>query len=529
MTRILITDAVHPVCIELFEQQGYEVDLATEASGEEILERAAKADGWVIRSGTRISASMIDAASRLRVIGRAGVGVDNIDVAEATRKGVLVINAPDGNTISTAEHTCAMIMSLARRVPHAASSMWDGKWERKKFAGSELYGKTLGVIGIGKIGRAVATRMQSFGMNVVGYDPLLSADHAEKLGVQLVSIPELLSQSDFITVHTPLVDGTRNLLNADAFEQCVPGVRIINCARGGIVDEVALLKALESGKVAGAALDVFEVEPPDDTRRGLVVHPNVVTTPHIAASTAEAQEKVARQVAEQVVNALEGRAVTSAVNAAALSLASSPEARPYIQLAEKLGAVCAQLSGDGHVEKITLQCKGDIVRRYRDVLLIAVVRGVLSHRLTDPVNLINALALAEEAGIPLSIDLEESRAGYSELVGVQLRTGGETHTVQGSVFGSEDQRIVFVEGYEIELKLDGSFLIYNNLDRPGMLASVGALLAGGPVNIGAMALGRTKGEKMALTAMQVDDVPSEGVLNAIRALEGVERVRLFRV
>lgn len=529
MTRILITDSVHPVCVELFEQQGYEVDMATDASDEEILERAAKADGWVIRSGTTITAPMMAAAGQLQVIGRAGVGVDNIDVAEATRRGVLVINAPDGNTISTAEHTCAMIMSLARRVPHAASSMWDGKWERKKFAGSELYGKTLGVIGIGKIGRAVAARMQSFGMTIVGFDPLLSEEHAEKLGIRLVSIPELLAASHFITVHTPLVDGTRNLLNEEAFASCVPGVRIINCARGGIVDEVALLKALESGRVAGAALDVFEVEPPDDTRRGLVLHPNVVTTPHIAASTAEAQQKVARQVAEQVVNALEGRAVTSAVNAAALSMASNPEARPFIQLAEKLGAVCAQLAGDEPVRKITVQCKGDIVRRYRDVLLIAVVRGVLGHRLTDPVNLINALALAEEAGIPLGIDMEESRGGYSELVGVQIDTGDVRHTVQGSVFSDDDQRIVFVDGYEIELRLDGSFLIYNNQDRPGMLASVGALLAGEAVNIGAMALGRKKGEEMALTAMQVDDVPSEAVMNDIRAMEGVEKLRLFRV
>lgn len=529
MTKVLITDNVHNVCVELLKNQGYDIDIATDASPAELLERAVDVDAWVIRSGTTITEEMIQAAAKLRVIGRAGVGVDNVDVAAATRRGVMVINAPDGNTISTAEHTCAMLMALARRVPHAASSMWDGKWERKKYAGSEVYGKTLGIVGVGKIGRAVAARMQSFGMTVVGFDPLLSEEHAEKIGIRLLPVSELLQQSDYITVHTPLIDSTRNLLNDETLAQCVPGVRIINCARGGIVDEMALLRALESGHVAGAALDVFEMEPPDETRRSLIEHPNVVTTPHIAASTAEAQEKVARQVAEQVVNALEGRAVTSAVNAAAISSAASPEIRPYIQLAEKLGKVAAQIHGEAPVRRIAIVCKGDLVRRYKDVLLIAVARGVLSHRLSDPVNLVNALALAEEAGIPLSIEMEESRTGYTEVIGVRLEGGEKTNSVEGSVFGSNDVRVVGLNGHDLELRLEGNFLVYRNQDRPGMLATVGGVLASASINIGSMAIGRMEGEGMALSAMQIDDLPEEGLLDSIRKIEGIEEVRLLKV
>ncbi|NND70506.1 MAG: phosphoglycerate dehydrogenase [Rhodothermales bacterium] len=528
MAKVLITDNVHPICAETLQNAGLEVIEAIGASESELKSIVPDIDAWVIRSGTQITSDLIDAASRLRAIGRAGVGVDNVDIPAATRSGVMVINTPDGNTISTAEHTCAMMMSLARRVPHAAASMWGGKWDRKSFSGSELYGKTLGIVGVGKIGKAVAQRMQAFDMDVLGFDPLLSAEHAEKLGITPVSFEELMRRSDFVTVHAPLIDGTRGLINEASLALCRDGVCIINCARGGIVIEEDLLRAIEAGKVAGAALDVYEIEPPGDSRSALINHPRVVTTPHIAASTAEAQERVARQVAEQIVNALDGRPVASAVNAAAVKSAARPEIQPYIELAALLGRVAAQLH-DSPIKKIGVCCRGDLTRRFGDALLTSATSGVLSERLTSPVNLVNAITLAEDAGIPLSIEMDDAPAGYSEVISVRLFGATEEHEVSGAVFGGEDSRIIEIDGFHLELRLRGQFLVYRNEDRPGMLAAVGDILARAGVNIGSMALGRSSEHEIALTGMLVDDEVTEETIRAIQSVRGVERVNLLRV
>ncbi len=525
---ILITDAVDPVCTDMLRAEGMTADIQLKRSPEELAALAREADAWIIRSGTKITADLIEAAERLKVIGRAGVGVDNIDLAAATRRGILVINAPDGNTISTAEHTVAMLMAMARRIPQAHASVAAGRWDRKAFKGSELYEKTLGVVGVGKIGRAVAERMQAFGMDVLGYDPVLSHEVAERLGISLVSLDELFEKSDFITFHTPLNEATRGLVNRETLARCKRGVFLVNCARGGIIDEEALLEALETGQVGGAALDVYSQEPPPPALAPLTAHPNVVATPHIAASTEEAQRKVAEQVTEQVIHALKGEPVHSAVNAMAIRMAAHTEVRPYLELAEKLGRIAGQL-GSGHLERVVVRAHGDIPNRYAEVLKIAVLKGLLGGSRSRPVNLINAPVLAQEAGLSVEAQIYTAKGGFSNLLEVVLETDRERREVAGTIFGADDPRLVRIDDYWLEVRAEGHMLFYRNVDRPGMLAAVGGILAEADLNIGALALGRTGKGAMALTAISVDDPVPEPVLQKISALEGVAGVQLITV
>lgn len=521
---VLITDAVDPICIELLEHAGIEANVQLKRTDEELIPHIQKAEGWIIRSGTQITARLIEAADRMKVIGRAGVGVDNVDLEAATRKGVLVINAPDGNTISTAEHTCAMLMSLARRIPQANASLRSGKWDRKTFQGSELFEKTLGVVGLGKIGRSVAERMRSFGMVIIGYDPMLSQEAAERLGVELVPLETIFERSDFITIHTPLNDATRGMFNRETLARCKKGVRIVNCARGGIVDEQALLEAVQSGQVGGAGLDVYSQEPPPPGLEELIQHPNIVTTPHIAASTDEAQAKVAVQITEQVISALKGEPVQSPVNAMAIRMASQKEVQPFLALADRLGQIAGQLS-DGHVRRITIRTTGDVPRRYSEVLAVAALKGVLGRWVSEPVNLINAPFLAEEMGVAVREERDTTRGGYTNLVEVALETEAGTQRVAGTVFGEEEPRLVRIDEHWIEVRPEGRLLLYRNVDRPGMMATVGGILADAGINIGALALGRTGRGSQAITAISVDDpIPAE-VLQRVAALEGVENVR----
>lgn len=526
---VLVTDAVDPVCTELLERAGFEVAVHLKTSPEELKALAAQAHGWIIRSGTQVTAELLEAAEHLQVVGRAGVGVDNVDLDAATRRGVLVINAPDGNTISTAEHACAMLMALARRIPQANASLVSGKWERKAFTGSELYEKTIGIVGVGKIGQAVAERLRAFGVTLLGYDPLLSAERAERLGVRLVPLAELLAQSDYITIHAPLNDATRGLLGAETLRQCKPGVGIVNCARGGIVDEQALLEALEEGHVGGAALDVYSQEPPPPALEALIRHPRVVATPHIAASTGEAQTKVAEQVTEQVIRALQGEPVQTAVNGLAIRMAGQREVQPYLRLADALGRVAVQLS-DRPLERITVRCSGDVPRRYAEVLTVAAVRGVLSRLRSGPVNLINAPVLAEEMGLHVEEQSHTAQGPYTSLVEVVLSGGGDDRLVAGTLFAADDPRLVRVDTYHrLEVRPEGVLLSYRNEDRPGMLAAVGGMLAEAGINIGALALGRRERGARALTVINVDDVVPENVLKHISALDGVSDVRLIHL
>lgn len=526
--NVLITDSLDLVCSELLEAAGITPHVHLKKSAEELKALAPEADGWIVRSGTTLTADLIAAAPKLRVIGRAGVGVDNIDLDAATRRGILVLNAPDGNTISTAEHTCAMMLALARQIPQAAASLKGGAWERKQFSGAELDGKTLGIVGVGKIGREVAKRMQAFGMRTIGFDPVLSAETAERLGVELVSLDRLWAESDVITLHAPLNDATRHLINSESLAKCRDGVRIVNCARGGIVDEAALLEGLESGKVGGAALDVYSQEPPPPALDELIRHPRIVTTPHIAASTGEAQEKVARQVTQQVIEALNDRPVSTPVNAGAIRAAAQPEARPFIDLADRLGRVASQIT-DGQVRRVTVGCYGETARRYAEVLSVAALRGLLTLWSDAPVNLINAPTLAREMGLRVDEQRHSEPADFTNLVEIILETEEGTRSVQGTVLSDDDPRLVGLDGFRFEAKPEGHLVFYQNVDRPGMLATVGSILADADINIASLALGREGRGEMALTAIGVDDPVPADVVRRIRAIEGVQDVRVVNV
>lgn len=526
---VLITDRVDPICMELLEEHGFTPEMQLDVSDGELQEAVARAQGWIVRSGTTVTEDLINAGQELQVIGRAGVGVDNIDLEAATRKGLLVINAPDGNTISTAEHTCAMLMTMARDIPQAHASLAGGKWERKRFMGSEVYDKTLGIVGVGKIGREVAKRMAGFGMTVIGHDPVLSEDVAERLDVELVSLEELCERSDFITVHTPLNDSTRGLFDHAQLRQCKEGVRVVNCARGGIIDEDALFDALESGQVAGAALDVYSEEPPPPALERLISHPRVVSTPHIAASTDEAQAKVARQITEQVIRALEGQSVHTPVNAMTLRMAGKREVQPYLQLADQLGQVAGQLA-DGPLQEVTVRCYGEAPHRYAEVLTVAALKGVLARWVDTPVNLINAPVLAEENGLRVEEQRATTADGFSNQIEVVLTAEHEQRLVAGTLFATDDPRLVRVDEFDgLEVRPTGSMLFYQNEDRPGMLAAVGAILAEAGINIGALALGRRSKGATALTVINVDEPVSSALRDRIAEVEGVRGVRTVSV
>lgn len=524
--RVLITDGIERVCGEVLKAEGFAVDVVPSRSQEELEREIDGYDALIVRSATRVTGPVIAAAHSLKVIGRAGAGVDNIDVETATRRGIVVMNTPGGNTISTAEHTLSLLLSLARNVPQAWDSLRRGRWERKKFVGAELFGKTIGIIGLGKVGREVALRAQGFGMKVIAFDPVLSADVALKMNVELVSLDELYRRSDFISVHTPLSDETRGLIGEAALAKCKDGVRIINCARGGIVDEQALLQALESGKVAGAALDVFEQEPPGD--HPLLQHPRVIATPHLGASTEEAQEKVARQIAMQIADFLKDRGIAGAVNADVVQLALKKEIKPFVDLAEKLGRLQAQLLQDS-LTKVTLICYGSFLSSSVDLLAAAVLKGVFSRLMSEPVNLINAPLIARESGITVSTRWQSEHSAYTHLVTVRFETTNEVRTLSGTVFGNSHLKIVEVDGYPLEINPEGYLLFYNNMDRPGMLAKVGTILAAAGINIAGLALGRDKPGEQALTIINVDSPIPQAILQEIGRVEGVRRVHFAKV
>jgi len=528
MLKVLLTDSVHRICYDLLAAAGMEGVDASSWDKDQILQNCGEFDAWIIRSGTTIDEEFLEAATNLKVIGRAGVGVDNVDISSATKKGILVLNAPAGNTISTAEHTMAMLMGLARKLAPASASMKEGRWDRKSFTGSELYGKTIGIVGLGKIGKEVASRCLAFGMTVVASDPVITSEAAERLGIELVDLERVFEISDYITVHTPLIPATRGLLNDDTLARCKEGVGIINCARGGIVEEAALLKSLEAGHIGAAALDVYSAEPPPEQLSALIAHPSVLTTPHIAASTDEAQEKVARQVTQQVVNALVGDPVVTAVNALAIRMAAQPEVQPFVILAEQLGRASRQLFS-GTVRSLRVRCHGDVPRRYMEVLQVAALKGILQDSWNDTVNLVNAPIIAEEAGMEVDVATFHPESSFSNLIELELNTSEAGFSIAGTIFGEADGRITAIDGYEMELKASGRLLLYRNQDRPGMLVSVGSVLAEAGLNIGSLALGRNIPGQEALTAIAVDQPISIEVIDKVSLIDGVRGVAMLEL
>lgn len=524
--KILISDPLEQVCVDIFKAEGFEVDVKPNLPPEELLKIIGEYDALAVRSGTRVTADIIAAAKNMKVIGRAGAGVDNVDVDAATRRGIVVMNTPGGNTVSTAEHTMSMLLSLSRNIPQANESLKQGKWDRKKYTGTELLEKTIGIVGLGKIGREVAIRCQSFGMVTIGYDPVLSAEVAAKLNIELVSLDELYQRSDFITVHTPLTEETRGLIGDKEIEKCKNGVRILNCARGGIVDEAALLRGLESGAVAGAALDVFVKEPPGD--HPLLKHPRLIATPHLGASTEEAQEKVARQIAVQIVDALKERSISGAVNAEALQMALRKELKPYVQLAEKLGSLQAQVM-QGQLKKISVTCSGTFLTQSIELITAAILKGIFSQLMSEPVNLINAPVIAKEMGVVINEKREGENETYTHLISLSYETNKEKRSFSGTVFGNSHARIVQIYGYPLEINPEGHLLIYTNIDKPGMLASVGSILAAENINIAGLSLGRDNPGQKALTIINIDSPISLEILRKLEKIDGVLEVRAVKL
>lgn len=516
MPRVLICDKLESPGLDLLRQAGIELDERAGLTGEALKEALRAADGCVVRSATRITTELLEDPGRLKAIVRAGVGVDTIDVAAATRKGVVVMNTPGGNTFSTAEHTITLLMALARQVPAADASLHSGKWERNKFLGVQLAGKTLGVVGLGRIGREVARRAAGLDMNILGFDPFLAPDRAAQLGIEAVAdLEQLLPRCDFLTVHTPLTDETRNLLHAGRLAQLKKGARVINCARGGIINEEALVEALKSGHLAGAALDVFVQEPlPAD--HPLLKLPNVVLTPHLGASTVEAQVSVALEAAQLLIDFLQKGIVQHAVNMAAVDRAELEELKLYLDMIHRLGLLHAQMS-QGAIRKIELLYRGDVAHRNTRLLTAAFAAGLLGYRLDQQVNIVNAPVLARERGIEIVEQSNPKKGDLSTLIRADVTTERKTYTAAGSVFGNQLLRLVQVGPYPLDTYMDGILLLFTHQDVPGLIGFIGTIFGKHNVNIAQMTVGRQLPGGEAIAVLNLDNMPPEDALREVRA------------
>lgn len=525
--KILVSDSMSEEGLRILRnEKEFEVDAKPKLSPEDLKKIIGAYDAILIRSGTKLTKDVIEKASSLKIIGRAGVGLDNVDLAAATKKGIIVVNAPAGNTISTAEHTMSLIMALSRNIPQASESLKNGEWDRKKFMGVELYGKTLGIIGLGRIGAEVAARAISFKMNILAYDPFLSADIAKKLKIELVELERLLKMSDYITVHTPITDQTKHMLGEKEFKMMKDGVRIINAARGGIIDEKALYKAIESKKVAGAALDVFEKEPPADSP--LLKLDNVIVTPHLGASTEEAQVNVSVDIAETVRDALLNRGLKNAVNLPNLGPEEFKILKPYINLAEKIGSMHAQLI-KGHIKSVEIRYIGDVSNVKVEPITSALIKGMLEPMLQETVNYVNAPIIAKARGI----NMLESKAGeiedFASLIWVKVRSDKTSNAIAGTIFMKGDPRIVKVNDYYLEVKPEGYMLVIYNKDVPGIIGHIGTLLGKNNINISHMSFGRERPGQDAISILNVDSEVPKAVLNEIRKAENINDATLIKL
>ncbi|MBX7106222.1 MAG: phosphoglycerate dehydrogenase [Gemmataceae bacterium] len=514
MPRVLICDKLESSGTDMLARAGLEVDNRPGLKGEELQSALRAADGCILRSGTRITADLLEDPGKLRAIARAGVGVDNIDVPAATRNGIVVMNTPGGNTVSAAEHTIALLLALARHIPAADAGMKAGRWDRNKFVGTQVAGKTLGVIGLGRIGREVARRAAGLDMTIVGFDPFLSPDKAAEYGITATSnVDELLPQCDFITVHTPLTDETRNLIGKPQFGKLKPGVRLVNVARGGIYDESALAEGLQSGVIAGAALDVFQQEPPPADCQ-LLKSPNIVLTPHLGASTVEAQDAVAREAAQLLIDYLTRGVVQFAVNAAAVDRAEMESLKHYVDLARRLGMLHAQMD-QGSIRKATLTYRGEIAGRATRLLTAAFAAGLLEYRLVS-VNMVNSELLARERGIEL-VEVKNPTAGdFGSLITAEVTTDKKAYTAAGTLFGQQMLRLVQVGPHRLDAYLDGVMLIFTHQDQPGLIGHIGTALGRHNVNIAAMSVGRRTPGGEAIAVLNLDAVPPEAAIAELR-------------
>ena len=527
MKKILISDSIDLKCKEILENAGIEVTYLPEISSDEIKKNIGGFNGLIVRSRTQVNDFLLESAINMNIIGRAGTGCDNINISAATRKGILVMNTPGGNTISAAEHTMALMLALSRNVPQANASMLAGKWERGKFKGAELSNKTLGIIGLGKIGKEVAHRAIPFGMKVICYDPLISEESVSKLGVELVSLEELYKNSDIISIHVPLTKETKNIISEETLSKCKKGVKIINCARGGLIDESALLKFLENKHVSGAAFDVYKTEPPN-FENPLLKHPNVITTPHLGASTKEAQQKVAVQIANQIADYFNGKEIKGAVNGIGIEAINKKDILPFVTLSEKIGKIYSQLS-KSKLRQIDINYCGETLHKFTQLLSISVLKGFLNDKLEETVNFINAPLLAEENGIIINEIKSSSNIDYKNLLSVTFHSKDELRKFDGTVFGNKEIRIVGVNNYRIEVNPEGYLLFYTNEDKPGMLAIVSKVLADNNINIGGLSLGRRDKGDVAITVINIDNNVDKMTLNKISSFKGISNVGFIKI
>ncbi len=516
--KVLVSDNISEKGVSILAKAGLKVDVKTGLAPAALKKEIGKYDALIIRSATKVTSDILKSAKNLRVIGRAGSGLDNVDKTAATKHGIVVMNTPGGNTITTAEHTVALLLSMARKVPQATASLKQGKWEKKKFMGVELYNKTLGIIGLGNIGSHVAKMTQGMGMKVLAYDPYLSEEKAKELGVTVVELNELFKKSDFITNHIPLTNETKNLIGTKNIAKMKKGVMIINAARGGVVDEEALYKALESGKIASAALDVFSKEPPNESP--LLKLENFICTPHLGASTADAQENVAVAVANQIVDYLLHGTIRHAVNFPSVSADALPVLQPYINLAERLGGFISQ-NHDGTMEEITIEYKGTITELNLEPMTIAVLKGILTPILEETVNFINAPFIAKERGIEVKEITTDDAGDYHSMLVIKIKSGKKESSVSGILHGKKEPRIIAVNNFPVEIIPEGELLVLSNNDKPGVIGNIGTLLGKNKINIARMHFGRADRGGKAISVFSVDSNVKKDVLSQIKKLPNV--------
>jgi D-3-phosphoglycerate dehydrogenase len=523
MPKVLISDALSEAAVQIFKDRGIEVDFQPNLGKDKdsLAEIIGDYDGLAIRSATKVTPKILANAANLKVIGRAGIGVDNVDIPAATAKGIIVMNTPFGNSITTAEHAITLMLALARQIPQADASTQAGKWEKNRFMGVEITGKTLGVIGCGNIGSIAADRGVGLKMKVIAYDPFLSPERAVDLGVEKVELDELLKRADFITLHTPLTDKTRNIIDATALNKTKKGVRIINCARGGLVDEVALRAALDSGHVAGAAFDVFTTEPAIENP--LFGHPNVVCTPHLGAATSEAQENVALQVSDQMSDYLLRGAISNAVNFPSITAEEAPKLKPFIALADKLGSFAGQLTESG-ISKVQIAYEGAVAQMNTRALTSAALAGLLRPMLGDA-NVVSAPIVAKERGIVVEETTREMAGDYESLITITVTTEHQTRSVSGTVFADGRPRIVNIKGIRMDAEFGPSMIYITNLDKPGFIGTFSGTLGEAGINIATFHVGREAPGGSAVALIEIDGDLPEAILAKVRALPQVQSAR----
>ncbi|MBT3312879.1 MAG: phosphoglycerate dehydrogenase [Desulfobacterales bacterium] len=507
--KVLISDNLGEIGVKMFqEEEGIDVDVNTGLPPEELKKIIGEYDALVIRSATKVTEELLEAASNLKVVGRAGIGLDNVDIAAATKHGVAVMNTPGGNTVTTAEHAVAMMMALTRNIPQGTSSLKEERWDKKKLQGREVYNKTYGVIGFGNIGSIAADRARGLKMRVIVYDPVVTAEHIEKLGFECVTIEELYKQADYITIHVPKIKQTIGMINKDAFSQMKDGVMLINCARGGIINEADLYDAVKSGKVSGAALDVFETEPPGDSP--LFELDNIICTPHLGASTREAQTNVAVAVAQQIIAYLKESTIINAVNVPSVTGDLLVKLSPFISIADRLGCLLSQLT-EGKLQEITIEYSGEFHGLDLSPVSISVIKGLLTPMVADAVNSINAPILAKEMGIKISESTGLESSNYTNLITVKLKTTEMTNTVSGTIFGKNDLRVVKINDFRLEVVPRGYITMIHNIDKPGAIGSIGTILGENNINIQTMQVGQTSEGGKNIIVLQTDTPASKEV------------------